>query len=161
MGAGIIYYVYVDWKRLQVLSKWLKQSSLCPVVLANLGNQTVLYLFAMCRLNYNHFQTGGITTESWSQSVRGTRCLRNTTGTQTYCSSPQNGHSKLTKSRFRNFKVVLNSTLTTDFLLIEWSQCAWLSTFIKATDFHYSYFRYLDYPAQSLPVQKTDSALFE
>ena len=82
----------------------------------------------------------------------------NTTGTQTYRSLPQNGRSK---SRFRNFKVVLNSTPTTDFLLIEWSQCTWLSTFIKATAFHYSYFRYLDYPAQSLPVQKTDSALFE
>ena len=149
----------MDWKRLRILLKWLKQSLLCPVVMANLGNQTVLYLFAMCRLNYNHFQTGGITTESWSQSVRGTRCLRNTTGTQlAYRCSPQNGRSK---SRFRNFKVVLNSTPTTDFLLIEWSQCAWLSTFIKATAFHYSYFRYLDYPAQSLPVQKTDSALFE
>ena len=150
--------MYVDWKWLRIPLKWLKQSSLYPVVLANLGNQTVLYLFAMCTLNYNHFQTGGIITESWSQSVRGTRCLRSTTGMQTYCSSPQNGRSK---SRFRNFKVVLNSTPTTDFLLIEWFQCAWLSTFIKATAFHCSYFCYLDYPAQSLPVQKTDSGLFE
>ena len=150
--------MYVDWKRLRILLKWLKQSSLCPVVLANIGNQTVLCLFTMCRLNYNHLQTGRITTESWSQSVRSTRCLRNTPGTQTYRSFPQNGRSK---SRFRNFKVALNSTPTTDFLLIEWSQCAWLSTYIKGTAFHYSYFCYLDYPVQSLPVQKTDSALFE
>ena len=41
--------------------------------------------------------------------------------------------------KLSNFKVVLNSTSTTGFLLIEWSQCAWLSTFIKATAFHYSY----------------------
>jgi len=44
----------------------MAETSLCPVVLANLGNQTVLYLFAMCRLNYNHFQTGGTTIESLS-----------------------------------------------------------------------------------------------
>ena len=54
---GIIYYVYVDWKRLRILLK------LCPVLQADLGNQTVLSLFAMCRLNYNHFQTGRTTTE--------------------------------------------------------------------------------------------------
>ena len=118
-----IYYVYVDWKRLWILLKWLKRSSLCPVVLANLGNQTVLWL-----------------------------------GMQTYRSSPQNGRSK---SQFRNFKVVLNCTLTTDFLLIWCTQCVCLSTSIKGTAFHYSYFCYLDYPAPSLPVQKTDSALFE
>ena len=52
-------------------------------------------------------------------------------------------------------------TPITDFLLIEWSQCTWVSTFIKATAFHYSLFCYLDYPTQSLLVQKTDSALFE
>ena len=45
-------------------------------------------------------------------------------------------------------------TPITDFLLIEWSQCTWLSTFIKATAFHYSFFCYLDYPTQSLLVQK-------
>ena len=44
---------------------------------------------------------------------------------------------------------------------IECTQCMWFSTFIKATAFHYSFFCYLDYLAQSLPVQKTDLALFE
>ena len=56
-----------------------------------------------------------------------------------------------------NFKVVLNSTSTTGFLLIEWSQCAWLSTFI----FSIIAICYLDYPAQNLPVRKSNSALFE
>ena len=98
-----------------ILLKWLKQLSLCPVVLVNLGNKTVnlLCLFAMYRLNYNHFQDGGITTQSWSQSIRGTRCLRTTPGTHTYRSFSQNGRSE---SR-RNLKIVLNSTPTTDFLL--------------------------------------------
>ena len=128
------------------------------VMLADLGNQTVLSLFAMCRLNYNHFQTGRITTESWSRFVRGTRRLRTTPGTHAYRSCSQNGHSK---SRFSNFKVVLNSTATTDSLLIYLTQCTWLSTFIESTAFHYSYLCYLVYLAQSLPVQKADSALFE
>ena len=114
LKAGIIYYVYVDWKRLRILLKCIKQSSLCPVVLADLGNQTVLNLFAMCRLNYNHFQTWRITTESWSRSVWGTGCLRTTPGTHAYRNFSQNGCSK---SRFSNFKVVLNTTATTDFFL--------------------------------------------
>ena len=29
----------------------------CPVVLVYLSNQTLLSIFAMCRLNYSHFQT--------------------------------------------------------------------------------------------------------
>ena len=33
--------MYVNLKLVRL--NWLKQSSLCPVVLANLGNQTVLY----------------------------------------------------------------------------------------------------------------------
>ena len=148
----------MDWKRLRILLKCIKQSSLSPVVLANLGNPTVLSLFAMCRLNYNHFRTGRITTESWSRSVRGTRCLRTTPGMHACRNFSQNGRSK---SRFSNFKVVLNGTATTDSLLIYFTQCTWLSTFIKSTAFHYNYFCYLDYPAQSLPVQKADSALFE
>ena len=57
------------------------------------------------------------------------------------------------ESRFSNFKVVLNSTATTD-SLIYFTQCTLLSTFIKSTAFHCSYFCYLDDPAQSLPVQK-------
>ena len=109
--------------------------TLCPVVLANLANQTVLSLFAMCRLNYNHFQTGRITTESWSRSVRGTRGLRTTTGTHAYRNFSQNDCSK---SRFSNFKVVLNSTAATDSLLIYLTQCTWVSTFIKSSAFHYS-----------------------
>ena len=40
-------YMYVDWKQLQILSKCLKQSSLCPVVVVNLDNQSVLTLFAL------------------------------------------------------------------------------------------------------------------
>ena len=28
---GIIYYVYVDWKRLRIVAKCVKQSSLCRV----------------------------------------------------------------------------------------------------------------------------------
>ena len=58
---------------------------LCPVVLGNLGNQTqtVLSLFAMRVLNYNHFEIERMTTESWSGSVRGTTCLRTTPCTQT------------------------------------------------------------------------------
>ena len=130
----------MDWKRLRILLKCIKQSSLCPVVLANLGNQTALRLFAICRLNYNDFQTGRTATESWSRSVRGTRCLRTTPGTHAYRNFSQNGHSK---SLFSNFKVVLNSIATTDSLLIYLTQCTWLSTFIKSTAFHYSYFCYL------------------
>ena len=99
------------------------------VMLANLGNQTALRLFAMCRLNYNHFQTGRTATESWSWSVRGTRCLRTTPGTHAYRNFSQNGRSK---SRFSNFKVILNSIATTDSLLIYLTQCTWLSTFIKS-----------------------------
>ena len=156
--TGIIYYVYMDWKRLRILLKCIKQSSLCPVVLAYLGNQTALRLFAMCRLNYNDFQTGRTATESWSRSVRGTRCLRTTPGTHAYRNFSQNGRSK---SRFSNFKVVLNSIATTDSLLIYLSQRTWLSTCIKSTAFHYSYFCYLVCPAHSLPVQKADLALFE
>ena len=150
--------MYEDWKRLRILLKCIKQLSLCPVVLANLGNQTTLRLFAMCRLNYNDFQTGRTATESWSRSVRRTICLRTTPGTHVYRNFSQNGRSK---SRFSNFKVVLNSIATADSLLIYFTQCTWLSTFIKSTAFHYSYFCYLVYPAQSLPVQKADSALFE
>ena len=123
------------------------KSHISPVQISPFSRANLTFL--SCRLNYNHFQTGRITTESWSQSVWG---LRTTLGSQTYRSSPQNGRSK---SWFCNFKVVLNSTPTTDFLLIEWSQCAWLSTFIKTTAFHYSYICYLDYPAQSLLVLYT------
>ena len=136
----------MDWKRLRILLKCITQSSLCPVVLANLGNQTALRLSAMCRLNYNHFQTGRTATESWSRSVRGTRCLRTTPetrsnpGMHTYLNFSQNGRSK---SRFSNFKVVLNSIAITDSFLIYLTQCTWLSTCIKSTAFHYSYFCYL------------------
>ena len=137
--------MYVDWKQLRLLLKWLSltQSSLCPVVLANLGNQTVLCLFAMSRLNYNHFQTGVITTESWSQSVRGTRCPRTTSGTHTCCSFHQNGHSK---SRFRIFKVVLNSTCTYYFLL----------------DMAFYFYKSYSFPLQLilLPRLSTNSAFF-
>ena len=127
-------------------------------MLANLGNQTALRLFAMYRLNYNDFQTGRTATESWSRSVRGTRCLRTTPGTHAYRNFSQNDRSK---SRFSNFKVVLNSIATTDSLLIYLTQCTWLSTSIKSTAFHHSYFCYLVRPAQSLPVQKADLSLFE
>ena len=48
--SGIIYYVYMDWKRLRIPLKCIKQLSLCPVVLADLGNQTVLSPFGMYRL---------------------------------------------------------------------------------------------------------------
>ena len=136
----------MDWKQLRLLLKWLSltQSSLCPVVLANLGNQTVLCLFTMSRLNYNHFQTGVITTESWSKSVRGTRCPRTTSGTHTYCSFHQNGHSK---SRFRIFKVVLNSTCTYYLLL----------------DMAFYFYKSYSFPLQLilLPRLSTDSAFFE
>ena len=47
-----------------------------PVVLADLGNQTVLSVFAMCRINYNHFQTGRVITESWSRSVQDTSMVK-------------------------------------------------------------------------------------
>ena len=93
--------------------------------------------FAICRLNYNDFQTGRTATESWSRSVRGTRCLRTTPGTHAYRNFSQNGRSK---SLFSNFKVVLNSIATTDSLLIYITR---ISTFIKSTAFHYSYFCYL------------------
>ena len=146
----------MDWKRLRILLKCIKQSSLCPVVLANLANQTVLGLFVMCRINYI-LQTGRITTESWSQSGQGTKCLRTTPGMHAYCNFSQNGHLK---SRFSNSKVILNSTATT------WLPCIFHSVhmafhFYKTYSFHYSYFCYLDDLAQSLPVQKADSALFE
>ena len=31
VDPGIIYYVYVDWKRLRIVAKCVKQSSLCRV----------------------------------------------------------------------------------------------------------------------------------
>ena len=135
------------------ITKERKTIIVMPCCAANLGNQTVLSLFTMCRLNYYHFQTGRITTESWSQSVRGKRCLRTTPGTHAYHNFSQNGRSK---SHFSNFKVILNSIATTD-SLIHFIQCTWLSTFIKSAAFHYSYFCYLVYPAQNLPVQKANS----
>ena len=101
----------MDWKQLRLLLKWLSltQSSLCPVVLANLGNQTVLCLFTMSRLNYNHF----------------------------------NGHSK---SRFRIFKVVLNSTCTYYLLL----------------DMAFYFYKSYSFPLQLilLPRLSTNSAFF-
>ena len=102
-------------------------------VLANLGSQTVLSPFATYTLNYNHFQTGRIT-RGWSQSVWGTTDVweSHLHGAHTYRTFTQNGHSK---SWFSNFKVVLNSTATNDVLLIEFTQCTGLSTFIKSTAF--------------------------
>ena len=125
--SGILYYVYKDWKLL-----WILCAGKSRQILANLGNQTVLDLFAMCRLNCNHFQTGRITTESWSRFVQGTRYLRTTPGMHTYYSFKQNGHSK---SWFSNFKVVLNSTSTTAPM-----QCTRTCTFTKPSALHHSFF---------------------
>ena len=48
--ARIIHNVYVDWKWLQVLLKCIKQSSLCPVVLADLSNQTKPFYYVQTKL---------------------------------------------------------------------------------------------------------------
>ena len=66
--------------------------TLCPVVPGNLGNQTVLNLFAICALNYNHFLIKlreSQHAESSSGSVRDTStgCLRTTPCTQ-LCNLP-------------------------------------------------------------------------
>ena len=81
---------------------------LCPVVLGNLGNQTqtVLSLFAMRVLNYNHFETERMTTESWSGHV-----LPSNSATYRDTRWPL-------KSRFSNFKV------STHLLLISFSKSA-------------------------------------
>ena len=107
---------------LETVPDTTKCLKLCPVVLGNLGNQTqtVLSLFAMRVLNYNHFETERMTTESWSGHVRGTRCLRTTPRTQTLQLTILDGRSI---SRLSNFKVSLNYTLITDFLLKECTQC--------------------------------------
>ena len=59
-------------------------------------------------------------------------------------------HKMAVQNWFSYFKVISNSTPTTDILLIKCTQCMWLSTFMKSTAFHYSY-----------PYTKNDSAHFE
>lgn len=114
----IIYYMYVDWKWLRMLLKLHKTIIIMPCC-AGKSQQLNSTRVVVFRLNYNHYQTGRITTESCCPSYK-------RSGTCTYCSCTQNGCSM---SRFSYFKVVLNGKATTKFLLIEGTQCKQCSTF--------------------------------
>ena len=109
-------------------------------------------------MNYNHFQNNEIIVRIRKlESICPERYKMSENHTW-YAHLSQFFQKKTTQKADSATSVILNSTTATESLHVYFIQCTWLSTCIKSIAFHNSYFCYL---AQSLPVQKANSALFE